>query len=112
MKDARPEELVSAVRAIAGGNAALSSRATKMLLESVRPMRPVNTADNERLKDLSARELEVLMLVAKGYSNSEIGAKLFVSKPKVKTHVSHVLAKLRLRDRVQGRRFSLRARYC
>ncbi len=103
LKDATPEELVTAVRAIAAGDAALSPAAIRMLLDIVRSKTPVKkTLDKKRIAELSTREHEVLLLLAQGLSNSEICAELYVSEATVKSHVSHVLAKLGLRDRVQA----------
>jgi DNA-binding NarL/FixJ family response regulator len=104
LKDATPEELVQAVRVIASGDALLAPNVTRRLLELVVPHlrqrhpMPVPAAFDE----LTERELEVLRLVAQGLSNQEIAAALHVSEATVKTHVSHVLLKLELRDRVQA----------
>jgi DNA-binding NarL/FixJ family response regulator len=104
LKDATPEELVHAVRVVAGGDALLSPSVTRQLLDHVlahlpsQPARPPHPA----LGELTERELEVLRLLARGLSNAEIAASLSVSEATVKTHVSHVLDKLGLRDRVQA----------
>jgi DNA-binding NarL/FixJ family response regulator len=103
LKDATPEELVHAVRVVAGGDALLSPSVTRQLLDHVlahlpQPARPPHAA----LDELTERELGVLRLVARGLSNAEIAASLSVSEATVKTHVSHVLDKLGLRDRVQA----------
>ena len=103
LKDAPPEELVAAVRVVAAGDALLSPAVTRRLLDRVvsrLPDRPEPPPD--ALAELTERELEVLRLVARGLSNAEIAAGLVVSEATVKTHVSHVLQKLRLRDRVQA----------
>src|SRR5205823_6713970 len=103
LKDAPPEELAAAVRVVAAGDALLSPAVTRRLLDRVvsrLPDRPEPPPD--ALADLTERELEVLRLVARGLSNAEIAADLVVSEATVKTHVSHVLQKLRLRDRVQA----------
>ncbi len=103
LKDAPVEELVGAVRAVAAGDAQLSPAVTKRLLDQVarRLPAPVNR-DADALAQLTEREREVLRLLAVGMSNAEIGEALVVSEPTVKTHVSNVLAKLGLRDRVQA----------
>jgi DNA-binding NarL/FixJ family response regulator len=103
LKDAPVEELVRAVRAVAAGDAQLSPAVTKRLLDQVARRLPaaVQRATGA-LADLTEREGEVLRLLAVGMSNAEIAAALFVSEPTVKTHVSSVLQKLGLRDRVQA----------
>jgi DNA-binding NarL/FixJ family response regulator len=102
LKDTPPEQLVEAIRVIAAGEALLSPSITRRVIAEFtrRPARA--PARPKALDDLTARELEVLQLVAKGLSNGEIAAHLVVSETTVKTHVAHVLGKLRLRDRVQA----------
>jgi DNA-binding NarL/FixJ family response regulator len=104
LKDATPDELVRAVRVVAAGDALLSPAVTTTLLARVVPTlapgRP--PVAGGPLGQLTDRELEVLSLVARGQSNAEIAAALFISETTVKTHVSHVLTKLGLRDRVQA----------
>jgi DNA-binding NarL/FixJ family response regulator len=103
LKDAPVEELVRAVRTVAAGDAQLSPAVTKRLLDQVARRLPAAVQrDAGPLAELTDRELEVLRLVAAGMSNSEIAAALVVSEPTVKTHVSNVLQKLGLRDRVQA----------
>ncbi|MDA8118017.1 MAG: response regulator transcription factor [Actinomycetota bacterium] len=102
LKDATPEDLVKAVRAVAAGDAALSPPVARKVLELARPRASSSASAPEAVGELSAREREVLMELAKGLSNQEIAAQLFLSEPTVKTHVSHILAKLGLRDRVQA----------
>jgi DNA-binding NarL/FixJ family response regulator len=101
LKDAPREQLVTAVRTVARGEALLSPAITQRLIERFlnRPT-PARTAP--ALAELSARELEVLRLLARGMSNAEIAAALFVGEATVKTHVARVFAKLDLRDRVQA----------
>ena len=102
LKDATPEELVRAVRAVAAGDAALAPAVTRTVLELARLRTLVPPRTHEALAQLSARELEVLKLLSRGLSNSELASELFVSEPTIKTHVSHLLSKLGLRDRVQA----------
>ncbi|HEX3604988.1 MAG TPA: response regulator transcription factor [Candidatus Dormibacteraeota bacterium] len=103
LKDAPPEELVRAVRVVAAGDALLSPAVTRRLLDSVvRRLPAAATPAPAVLRDLTERELDVLRLVARGMSNSEIAAQLVLGETTVKTHVSHVLDKLGLRDRVQA----------
>jgi DNA-binding NarL/FixJ family response regulator len=103
LKDVPPEQLVAGIRAVASGDALLAPAVTRRVIEEFvrRPPASVRTLP-PKLGDLTARELEVLMLIARGRSNAEIATELFVSETTVKTHVAHVLMKLRLRDRVQG----------
>jgi DNA-binding NarL/FixJ family response regulator len=103
LKDAPVDELLGAVRAVAAGDAQLSPAVTKRLLDQVARKLPAAVhRDSALLEELTEREREVLRLLAVGMSNREIGDALVVSEATVKTHVSSVLAKLRLRDRVQA----------
>jgi DNA-binding NarL/FixJ family response regulator len=103
LKDAPVDELVRAVRTVAAGDAQLSSAVTKRLLDQVARRLPAPVQrDTGALAELTEREREVLRLLAVGMSNAEIAAALVVSEPTVKTHVSSVLQKLGLRDRVQA----------
>lgn len=105
LKDTKPADLISAIRTIAAGDAVVSGRVTKTLLgmfASRLPDAEAERVDNELLSTLTAREREVLDLVARGLSNLEIANELFVSETTVKTHVGNVLSKLGLRDRVQA----------
>jgi DNA-binding NarL/FixJ family response regulator len=102
LKDTPPEELVAAIHVVAGGEALLSPSVTRRVIEEfVRRPSPVPSAATG-LDDLTARETEVLTLMARGLSNAEIAGDLVVSETTVKTHVAHVLMKLGLRDRVQA----------
>ncbi|MFI6326424.1 response regulator [Nonomuraea sp. NPDC050556] len=99
LKNALPEELLAAIRDVAAGDAVVSPRVTRRLLETFGHHLP--TGEGPRVDRLSEREQEVLVRVARGQSNTEIAASLHVAEATVKTHVSRVLAKLELRDRVQ-----------
>jgi DNA-binding NarL/FixJ family response regulator len=103
LKDVPPEQLVAGIRAVASGDALLAPSVTRRVIEEFvrRPPDSVRTTP-DRLSELTARELEVLKLIARGLSNAEIAKELFVSETTVKTHVAHVLMKLQLRDRVQA----------
>jgi DNA-binding NarL/FixJ family response regulator len=102
LKDTPPEQLVSAIHVIAQGDALLSPAVTRRVIsEFVKGAGPKATEEFPQLRDLTARELEVTKLIARGLSNAEIAKELFVSETTVKTHVARVLMKLRLRDRVQ-----------
>jgi DNA-binding NarL/FixJ family response regulator len=103
LKDARPQELVAAVRAVAAGDAVLSAPVTRRLLDQIAHRLPAPvTREDGALAELTERELEVLRLMAGGLSNAEIAAALVVSEATVKSHVSNLLGKLGLRDRVQA----------
>lgn len=100
LKDADGDQLVEAVRIVAAGDALIAPSVTKRLISEF--ARLPASSEVRGLDDLTDREVEVLGLVAKGLSNAEIGEELFVSETTVKTHVSHILSKLQLRDRVQA----------
>jgi DNA-binding NarL/FixJ family response regulator len=102
LKDSPRADLVSAVRAAAAGNALLAPSVTRRLIEAFARRPPATAPSPTRLASLTAREREVLVLLARGGSNTEIAAALFVSEATVKTHVGNLLAKLGLRDRVQA----------
>jgi DNA-binding NarL/FixJ family response regulator len=103
LKDVPPEQLIAGIRAVASGDALLAPSVTRRVIEEFvrRPPDSVRTPP-PKLAELTARELEVLQLIARGLSNGEIAKELFVSETTVKTHVAHVLMKLQLRDRVQA----------
>jgi DNA-binding NarL/FixJ family response regulator len=102
LKDIRPEQLAEAVRVAAAGDALLAPAITRRLIQEFVRRPPPGSGLPAELSELTERELEVLRLIARGLSNAEIGSTLFVSEATVKTHVTHVLSKLHLRDRVQA----------
>ncbi|MEU1785762.1 response regulator transcription factor [Streptomyces sparsogenes] len=112
LKNTRPEELLTAIRSVAAGDAVVSPRITRRLLESLRPHIPDGgSADHdERLSRLSAREREVLIQVAGGLSNAEIAATLYLAEATVKSHLGRVLQKLELRDRIHAVIFAYESR--
>jgi DNA-binding NarL/FixJ family response regulator len=103
LKDVPPEQLVAGIRAVASGDALLAPSVTRRVIEEF-VRRPPDSVRQPppKLAELTARELEVLKLIARGLSNAEIAKELFVSETTVKTHVAHVLMKLDRRDRVQA----------
>jgi DNA-binding NarL/FixJ family response regulator len=105
LKDAQPADLLSAIRAVAAGDAVVAPSVTRRLLSTYAHRLPAaatpDAGQAERLQALTAREHEVLELVAHGLSNGEIAERLVLSEATVKTHVGRVLSKLELRDRVQ-----------
>ena len=102
LKDARPDTLFEAVRVVAAGDALLAPVVTRRLIAEFARLRPPQRIRAEDLDALTRREVEILGLVAAGLSNHEIAARLVLSNETVKTHVSHVLRKLGLRDRAQA----------
>ncbi|MFJ5035917.1 response regulator [Streptomyces sp. NPDC088560] len=106
LKDAPPPELINAVRVVAGGESLLAPAVTRTLIgrfaERVRPSAAPASPERERLKVLTPREHEVLLLISEGLSNAEIAIELVISHETVKTYVSRILTKLDLRDRVQA----------
>lgn len=100
LKDDPPEQLIAAVRTVAAGDALLSPAITKRVIKEF--TRVGRQVPPKELDDLSARERDVLRLIARGLSNAEIGQELYISETTVKTHVTHILQKLNLRDRVQA----------
>lgn len=100
LKDDPPEQLIAAIRIVAAGEALLSPAITRRVIEQfARQPRPAPPAG---FKDLTEREVDVFRLIARGFSNAEIGSELFISDTTVKTHITHILQKLQLRDRVQA----------
>jgi DNA-binding NarL/FixJ family response regulator/class 3 adenylate cyclase len=110
LKDVPPEQLVAGIRAVASGDALLAPSVTRRVIEEFvrRPPESVRTPP-AALAELTAREAEILQLIARGLSNAEIAKELVVSETTVKTHVAHVLMKLGLRDRVQAVVFAYEA---
>jgi len=103
LKDVPPDDFGAAIRTIAAGDALLAPSVTRQLLDRFRDRLPAAAGDADaRLMELTDRELEVLKLVARGLSNREIAERLVLAEPTVKTHVSHMLLKLDLRDRAQA----------
>jgi DNA-binding NarL/FixJ family response regulator len=102
LKDVTPTKLVEAIGIVADGDALLAPSVTRRLLERFATTLPVGDRSTAALAELTAREVEVLRLLAGGLSNAEIAAELVVSEATVKTHISSVLRKLGLRDRVQA----------
>jgi DNA-binding NarL/FixJ family response regulator len=100
LKDDPPEQLIAAIHTVAAGDALLSPSVTRRVIDQFAHI-PHPTPPRE-LDDLTARERDILDLIARGLSNAEIGERLYISETTVKTHVTHVLQKLNLRDRVQA----------
>ena len=107
LKNARPDELVDAIRTVAAGSSVVEPRVVRRMLDLFAPHLPADAARpgddlDPRLRALTPRELDVLRCVAEGLSNAEIAARLVLGATTVKTHVGNVLAKLGVRDRVQA----------
>jgi DNA-binding NarL/FixJ family response regulator len=102
LKDAAPSQLAEAVRTVAAGESLLAPAVTRRLVERFVRRPPADAVREQEFSDLTDRELEVLTLIARGMSNAEIGEHLFLSEATVKTHVTRILSKLGLRDRVQA----------
>ena len=100
LKDDPPEQLIAAIHTVAAGDALLSPSITKRVIRQF--TRIPHAAPPKALEDLTERELDVFRLIARGLSNAEIAAELFISDTTVKTHITHILQKLGLRDRVQA----------
>jgi DNA-binding NarL/FixJ family response regulator len=102
LKSAPPRELAGAIRTVASGDALLAPEITRRLIEEyvARPRRPA--APDAGFARLTPREAEVMLLIARGLSNTEIAGRLFLSEPTVKTHVTRIFAKLGVRDRVHA----------
>ena len=100
LKDDPPEQLIEAIHTVARGDALLSPAVTKRVIAQFTHIR--RPSPPPQVADLTTREQEILRLIARGLSNAEIGQQLYISETTVKTHVTHILQKLRLRDRVQA----------
>jgi DNA-binding NarL/FixJ family response regulator len=100
LKDDPPEQLIAAIHTVAAGDALLSPSITRRVIHQFTHI--PRTAPPRELDELTARERDILGLIAQGLSNAEIGARLYISETTVKTHVTHILQKLNLRDRVQA----------
>ncbi|MCI1019113.1 response regulator transcription factor [Microbacterium sp. C5A9] len=110
LKNTPPAQLMTAIRSIAAGDALVSPRVTRAMLDLFATKLPRGTEpDGDRVGALTDREQDVLLAIAKGLSNAEIGEALFVSESTVKTHVGRILHKLDLRDRVQAVIFAYEA---
>ncbi|MFJ1608647.1 LuxR C-terminal-related transcriptional regulator [Streptomyces sp. NPDC088253] len=106
-QDATPDELTAAVRIVAAGDAVTTPGVTRALIDAVRQERPARTTEQETGLDmLTERERDVLTAVASGWSNAEIAARLSIAPTTVKSHVSHILAKIGARARVQAVAFA------
>ena len=102
LKDSRPEELLQAIRSVANGDAVVAPSATRRLLDRFVPMLPTGQGRTDsRLDVLTDREREVLVEIAKGATNAEISATLYMAEGTVKTHIGRLFTKLQARDRVQ-----------
>jgi DNA-binding NarL/FixJ family response regulator len=106
LKNAQPDELLAAIRSVAAGDAVVAPRITRRLLDTFASQLPTDGGSraraDEAVEALTARERSVLVLLARGLSNAEIAAELNLAEATVKTHVSRILLKLGLRDRVQA----------
>jgi DNA-binding NarL/FixJ family response regulator len=102
LKDAPPEQLIAAIHTLAAGEALIAPAITKRLIEQFARTAPRSGPSTAALEELTARELEVLVLIARGLANREIASTLVLSEATVKTHVKRVLAKLDVRDRVHA----------
>lgn len=112
LKDAEPETLLDAIRTVANGDAVISPRATNRVVAKLHAPDEetvaLSPADRLALTDLTEREREVLVAIGRGWSNTEIAERMFISMPTVKTHVGRVLAKTQSRDRVHAALFAYR----
>lgn len=102
LKRTRPEELIAAVHTIADGGSLLSPSVTRRVIDRLAQQPTPDLAGQAKLDQLTARERDVLQLIARGLSNREIAAALLVEESTVRTHVKRILAKLGLRDRIQA----------
>jgi DNA-binding NarL/FixJ family response regulator len=106
-QDATPDELIAAIRVVATGDSVITPHLTRALIDTVRQLQPVGpTASGVGLDTFTERERDVLTAVASGWSNAEIAARLSIAPTTVKSHVSHILAKIGGRARVQAVTFA------
>lgn len=113
LKDAEPDTLLGGIRTTAAGDAVISPRATKRIVDKLSSSSaeadvPLSLADRLALDELTERETEILVAVGRGWTNTEIAERMFISMPTVKTHVGRVLAKTHSRDRVHAALFAYR----
>lgn len=101
LKDADPEFLLAAIRTVHSGSAVIAASATRDLFEHFSPPRAASGAEPDEFTSLTAREREIFFLAARGLANAEIASQEYLSEATVKTHISRILSKLSLRDRVQ-----------
>jgi DNA-binding NarL/FixJ family response regulator len=102
LKDVPADQLINGILVVARGEALLAPTITRRLIEEFAKNQPVERATPKEVEELTAREMEVFKLIARGMSNAEVAAELIVSETTVKTHVARILMKLHLRDRVQA----------
>ena len=102
LKDVPADQLVAGIQVVARGEALLAPSITRRLIEEFAKNQPVERVTPKEVEELTAREMEVFKLIARGMSNAEVAAELIVSETTVKTHVARILMKLHLRDRVQA----------
>ena len=102
LKDAAPTEIVAAIRAVAAGEAWLDPTVTRHLIDEFTARPEQHTPTPAQMAQLTPREREVLILLAQGRSNAEVAGQLFISEATVKTHLAHVMAKLRVREKTQA----------
>lgn len=100
LKDDPPEQLIAAIQTVAAGDALLSPAVTRRVIKRFTHIR--RPSPPTELEELTTRERDIFCLIAEGLSNAEIGERLYISETTVKTHVTHILQKLKLRDRVQA----------
>ncbi|MFI1388700.1 MULTISPECIES: response regulator [Streptomyces] len=106
LKNAPAAEVVGAIRVVAAGESVVAPRITRLLLDQVADRLAPANGQSERLNVLTARERDVLSQVARGLSNAEVAAELYVAEATVKTHLGNLMAKLHLRDRAQAVAFA------
>ena len=109
LKRSRPEELLAAIHTVVAGDALLSPSVTRIVIDRVAHQPAPRIDSDERLAELTPREREVLELIARGLSNTEIAAGLVIEESTVKTHIKRILLKLHLRDRIQAVIFAYEA---